>query len=200
MSAEAPEVFLNSEENPLNPERVRAEDHIRLAHHVLHRVHHRFDDDDLSAAVLVLVEAARDWNSDRRPEGVGWPTYAANRIRWSRLATWRTGAAKARRLEIPLFLTMPDDDAAELERPEMARDDPEPTRAEARADVARLLATLPRKQADVLRRRYGIGAAEEATAEAVGKDLGVGRQRVHQLEQKALRTLRRRAAGRRMLP
>lgn len=169
------------------------EEHVGLARHVLARLYRNYDEDDLGAAFAALVEAARDWNSDRRPPNVGWPTYAANRIRWSRLAAWRTPAAKARRLEVALFLSSPYDEEAEIERPEMGRADTDLARTEARVDVENLLAGLPEKQADILRRRYGI-ETEAATLAEIGEDLKIGKERVRQLEQQALAALRRRAA------
>ncbi len=201
MSAEVRENPLRFERNPLNAERVHPEQHLGLAQHVLRRVHHRFDDDDLSAAVVVLVEAARDWNSDRRPDGVSWTTFAANQIRSSRLNTWRTGAEKARRLEVDLYLRTGDgDEAREIERPEMAREDVALRQSAARRDVRELLAGLEDREAFVLWRRFGLGQAEPSTLDEIGKELDVTRERVRQIEQKALRALRRRANRRRIGP
>jgi RNA polymerase sigma factor (sigma-70 family) len=60
----------------------------------------------------------------------------------------------------------------------------------AKARVAAMLATLPEREAEVLRMRNGIGGGPEMTLKAVGEVLGLTRQRVQQLEEIALRRLR----------
>ena len=47
----------------------------------------------------------------------------------------------------------------------------------------------------VLERRYGLGGHTAQTLEELGTDLGITRERVRQLENKALRELRRTAPG-----
>ncbi len=58
------------------------------------------------------------------------------------------------------------------------------------AKVADLLDSLPRKQRNILRLRYGIGVRDALTLEEVGQGMGVTRERVRQLESKALGLLR----------
>lgn len=58
------------------------------------------------------------------------------------------------------------------------------------AKVAELLNILPRKQRSILRLRYGIGVRDALTLEEVGQGMGVTRERVRQLESKALGLLR----------
>ncbi|MBX5465212.1 MAG: sigma-70 family RNA polymerase sigma factor [Clostridia bacterium] len=62
-------------------------------------------------------------------------------------------------------------------------------------EVRRLLEGLTPRERQVLALRYGLGGDEPRTLEAVARRMGVSRCRVHQLEQRALRKLRR-TAGR----
>jgi RNA polymerase sigma factor (sigma-70 family) len=50
--------------------------------------------------------------------------------------------------------------------------------------------TLDARSALILRRRYGIGGGGEQTLQTIGDEVGVTRERVRQLESKALGTLR----------
>lgn len=56
--------------------------------------------------------------------------------------------------------------------------------------VAKLLDGLPSKQGKVIRLRFGIGCQEEFTLEDVGSMFYVTRERIRQIEAKALQTLR----------
>jgi RNA polymerase primary sigma factor len=49
---------------------------------------------------------------------------------------------------------------------------------------------LTEKEARVIKMRFGIGGAEPMTLEQVGEVFGVTRERVRQIESKALRKLR----------
>lgn len=56
--------------------------------------------------------------------------------------------------------------------------------------VVQLLESLPRKQRDILRQRYGIRVRDALTLEEIGQGMSVTRERVRQLESKAMDTLR----------
>lgn len=58
------------------------------------------------------------------------------------------------------------------------------------AIVESVLATLPTREAEILRMRFGIGADRPMTLEEVGKHYGVTRERIRQVENKAIRKLR----------
>jgi len=58
--------------------------------------------------------------------------------------------------------------------------------AETERIVADALAELPERQADVLRMRFGIGRETDMTLEEVGQMYGVTRERIRQIEAKAL--------------
>ena len=48
---------------------------------------------------------------------------------------------------------------------------------------------LPDRQADVIRRRFGIGFEDEMTLEEIGQIYGVTRERIRQIEAKGIRIL-----------
>lgn len=53
-----------------------------------------------------------------------------------------------------------------------------------------LLATLPEREAEILRLRYGVGGGAQRTLEEVGARMSLSRERARQLERDALRKLR----------
>jgi len=57
-------------------------------------------------------------------------------------------------------------------------------------EVARALGSLSPREAAVIRLRFGIGQGEAMTLEEVGQTLGVTRERIRQIEEKALTKLR----------
>lgn len=57
--------------------------------------------------------------------------------------------------------------------------------------VAKLLGKLPEQQAKVIKFRFGFDGAGEMTLDEIGKVLGVTRERVRQIEEKALDKLRK---------
>ena len=56
--------------------------------------------------------------------------------------------------------------------------------------TAKVLATLTPREERVLRMRFGIGEKSDHTLEEVGQDFAVTRERIRQIEAKALRKLR----------
>ena len=62
--------------------------------------------------------------------------------------------------------------------------------------VERALSTLSPKEKEILRLRFGIGEAGEHTLEEVGRRFSVTRERIRQIETKALRKLRHPLRGR----
>jgi RNA polymerase primary sigma factor len=68
-----------------------------------------------------------------------------------------------------------------------------------REHVAEALGRLTPREQSVLRMRFGIGGSAEHTLEEVGKTFGVTRERIRQIERKALEKLRRPERARKLL-
>ena len=64
--------------------------------------------------------------------------------------------------------------------------------------TTRVLATLTAREERVLRMRFGIGMNSDHTLEEVGKQFSVTRERIRQIEAKALRKLKHPSRSRRL--
>jgi RNA polymerase primary sigma factor len=69
-----------------------------------------------------------------------------------------------------------------------------------RSGVGTLIATLTSREQLILRLRYGLGGEEEHTLEQIGQSLGLSRERVRQLEARALKKLRETPPAQRLHP
>ena len=85
---------------------------------------------------------------------------------------------------------IPDDDA--LSPDESA------VRQQARKDIATLLTTLTPREQQVLQLRFGLQDGQARTLEEIGNELGKTRERIRQIEAKALRKLRHPSRSRRL--
>jgi RNA polymerase primary sigma factor len=61
-----------------------------------------------------------------------------------------------------------------------------------------ILSTLTPREEKVLRMRFGIGERSDHTLEEVGRDFSVTRERIRQIEAKALRKLRHPSRAKRL--
>jgi RNA polymerase sigma factor (sigma-70 family) len=69
-----------------------------------------------------------------------------------------------------------------------------------RVGVGHLIGTLSDREQLILRLRYGLGGEEEHTLEQIGQSLGLSRERVRQLEARALKKLRDTSPAQRLYP
>jgi RNA polymerase primary sigma factor len=69
-----------------------------------------------------------------------------------------------------------------------------------RSGVGVLIGTLTPREQLILRLRYGLGGEEEHTLEQIGQSLGLSRERVRQLEARALKKLRETQPAQRLHP
>jgi len=96
----------------------------------------------------------------------------------------------------PVSLERPIGDDGEDELGDVIEDQgsPDPvevvTQGTLRSQVESIVATLPKREQDVLRLRFGIDDDRPRTLDEVGKEFGVTRERIRQIEGLALRTLR----------
>ena len=56
--------------------------------------------------------------------------------------------------------------------------------------VKNVLSTLDEREADIIKRRFGIGNRRAQTLDDIGKDYGLSKERIRQIEEKAMRKLR----------
>ena len=67
-----------------------------------------------------------------------------------------------------------------------------------RKDIEEQLAKLTPREAKVIRLRYGFDDGKQRTLEEVGKEFNVTRERIRQIEAKALRKLRNPSRSKRL--
>ena len=102
-------------------------------------------------------------------------------------------------LQSPVSLETPVGDDGENNLGDMVEDRTEPTPEEARnalvqqEEVRELLETLGDRERQVIRLRYGLEDEKPHTLEEIGEILGVTRERVRQIEARALEKLRKNA-------
>jgi RNA polymerase primary sigma factor len=64
-------------------------------------------------------------------------------------------------------------------------------RAACAGELRRLVGQLGKRDADILRKRFGLDDGESRTCEDIGREYGLTRERVRQIQDKALRRIRR---------
>ena len=108
-----------------------------------------------------------------------------HKIRWMLKVSWR-----------PMSLERPIDDDEDSELGSFIEDDKMPTPIQSvyqrllGEKVERMLSTLSPREARILRLRFGLVDGQSYTLEEVGQKFGLTRERIRQIEGKALRRLR----------
>lgn len=185
-------------------------EHLRLATRIVSKHiasvprHAHLRDDLTAAAYLGLCEAAKRFD----PRVAKWSTYACIYAHGYMLqeVAHIAGATRAPRYRTSTRLVDPRtysldvpvrgfDDTTWLDLLEATDEDPEAATARAEdADRVRgLLEHLDPRSRHVIERRFGLGDDRDLTLCEVGEEIGVCRERVRQLEAKALAKLRRAA-------
>ncbi len=147
---------------------------------------------DLSKIVKTAEALRQEMRREPTPEEISTATSLSLEVVQS-LAALNTGEV---RLDAPLD---PDGDRSLIERfiAEDLPDTEEKTMERFLTDeVDEALETLPPRDARVLRLYFGLDGGREHTLEEIGGMLGVTRERVRQLRDRALRRLREGAVGR----
>ena len=100
-----------------------------------------------------------------------------------------------RAIQDPIALQTPlDDDDSKLEDLVSDKDSPSPyydaEKNMVTEQIVRVLNTLSQREADIIRMRFGIGFEKDYTLEEIGSHFSITRERVRQIEAKALRKLK----------
>jgi RNA polymerase primary sigma factor len=136
----------------------------------------------LRTSRLIFKEIGREPTPDEIGRRIGWP---AEKVRKA------LNTAKE-----PLSLEMPvgDDDSGQLgdfiEDSDTMRPDEAAIQSNLREITTRALADISPREERILRMRFGIGVNKEHTLDEIGKQFAITRERIRQIEAKALRKLK----------
>jgi len=151
---------------------------IRLPIHVVDKLFHM-----RHAAVKLQEVLGREPTDEELGDELG--------LSAKKVAQLRTAAIRPASLEAPLG----DDDSsriADVVRDESADTPYEQLEEKTNTSMLReLVATLPTREAEILRYRFGLDGDQERTLEEVGEKFGVTRERIRQIQNVALAKLRK---------
>ncbi|HKS37050.1 MAG TPA: RNA polymerase sigma factor RpoD/SigA [Verrucomicrobiae bacterium] len=151
---------------------------IRLPVHVVDKLFH------LRRAAAKLEEVLGREATDEELAGeLGYPV--------NRIKQWRSAAIRPTSLEAPLG---DDEDSrvAEVVKDENADTPYELLEEKANTHMVRsMVETLDIREREILRQRFGLDGDDKKTLEEIGEQFGVTRERIRQIEELALRKLRK---------
>lgn len=143
----------------------------------------------LEVAVLALLGAARRFDPARGP----WGAFASKSI--AKAVQGEFTRQKSGPREVPLTFTGLDGE--EHERRDLPHELPLDGQRLMAEAVQATVARLPEREAAVVRLRFGLDDGKPRTLEAIGQALGVTRERVRQIERRAMRSLQKALTTRR---
>jgi len=151
---------------------------IRLPVHVVDKLFH------LRRAAAKLEDVlGREATDEELAEELGYPV--------NRIKQWRSAAIRPTSLEAPLG---DDEDSrvAEVVKDENADTPYELLEEKANTHMVRsMVETLDAREQEILRQRFGLDGDDKKTLEEIGEQFGVTRERIRQIEELALRKLRK---------
>jgi len=151
---------------------------IRLPVHVVDKLFH------LRRAAAKLEDVlGREPTDEELAEELGYPV--------NRIKQWRSAAIRPTSLEAPLG---DDEDSrvAEVVKDENADTPYELLEEKANTHMVRsMVETLDMREREILRQRFGLDGDDKKTLEEIGEQFGVTRERIRQIEELALRKLRK---------
>lgn len=151
---------------------------IRIPVHMIETVH------KLSKVIKeLIVELGRDPSYEEIAERIGFTAYKVSQI------------IQLTREPISMETPLGDDEDSQIGHLIEDKDCENPTEnimhKQLKYNTGLALDALPEREREVLKLRFGIGYTREYTLEQIGKIFGVTRERIRQIESKALRTLYR---------
>ena len=162
--------------------------------------------DSQSREIRVPVRVAQNMNkiskTERKMEQTLGREVAAEEIAKELHMTTEEGERMQSYIKNPVSLETPVGDEEKSNLEDFIEDTQEPTPEEAVAalvqkeEVQEMLSTLTEKEQKILRLRYGLEDGNVHTLEETGQILGVTRERIRQLESRALEKLRKSAGPR----
>ena len=136
-----------------------------------------------------LMKAAQRFDPDR---GVRFITYA---VWWIRQSMLRAIKAQGKVPAIPVDEALEAGEAA-IEDIALPRPEEQLTRKLMKAEIATALTELPERERKILDERFGLSSRPPSTLAQMGESCHLSRERIRQLEKRALRRLRAKGAVR----
>lgn len=140
-------------------------------------------------AVFALLGAARRFDPTRGE----WAAFAAVTVS----AAVRGEVGRQIREPATVPLTSVGEDGQEYERPDLPHVAPHDGERLLAETVRAAVASLPEREAEIVRLHFALDGGEPLSLETIGARLGLSPSRVGQLEARAMRTLRRALTRRR---
>ncbi len=150
-------------------------------------------EDLINEGNIGLMKAAERFDPDR---GVRFITYA---VWWIRQAMLRALKTEGRLPQVPVSQALEAGEAA-IEDFSFPHPDEALARSVVQSEIATALHELPERERKILDERYGLTSHTPSTLAQMGESCHLSRERIRQLEKRALRRLRAKGAVAALLP